>query len=259
LLMAGIKTCNRRKIPKQTHTKQQSLTHQFAYLHDFKSQIMQKSSIDNFFFKLFGYYPEQPGKGFQMLIAAAFKLLAGQEMAYDRASEADTDRTSIEADDEGGVTKITLRMVMHVAEYEQGDFSLIFTDESVEQIALKEPEGLQITSEFEKFYDAQGNISTTLDELRELIAVANHDEDFVASGGWILTGQYLAYKSELYSVRGVDYSIPVRAIKYKIVIEASGQAKLFVRSESGEIDRQIKEVDLRKAAFKDGKVEVKMQ
>lgn len=220
---------------------------------------MQKSPIDDLFFQLYGYYPAMSGQGFEMLIAAAFKLLAGQEMAYDRPWQANAGVTSTESDEKGGVTKITLKMVMHVAEYEQGEFSLIFTDESMEKIARQEPEGLQITSEFEKFYDAHGNVSTTLDELGTLIAVAKGDEDFVASGGWILTGKYLAYKNELYSVRGVEYNIPVRAMKYKIVIEDSGLAKLFVKSESGEIDRQIKEVDLRKAAFKDGRVEVKTE
>jgi hypothetical protein len=220
---------------------------------------MQKPPIDDLFFALYGYYPAKSGQGFEMLIAAAFKLLAGQERSYDHPWEANAGGTSTESNEKGGVTKITLKMVIHVAEYEQGEFSLIFTDESMEKIARHEPEGLQITSEFEKFYDAQGNVSTTLDELGRLVSVATGDEDFVANGGWILTGQYLAYKNELYGVRGVEYSIPVRAIKYKIIIEDSGQAKLFVRSESGEIDRQIREVDLRKAAFKDGKVEVKMQ
>ncbi|MEJ1238393.1 hypothetical protein WBG78_09700 [Chryseolinea sp. T2] len=215
---------------------------------------MQKPPIDDLFFQLYGYYPPESGQGFQMLIAAAFKLLAGQEMSYDRPW-ANEGRTSTELDENGGVQKIVLTMVMHVAEYEQGEFSLIFTDESNEKIARQEPEGLQLTTEFQKFYDAEGNVSTTLDELQSLVSGASGDEDFVASGGWILTGQYLAYKNELYGVRGIDYSIPVRAIKYKIVIEGGGQAKLLVRSDSGEINRQIKAVDLRKATFKDGKVE----
>lgn len=219
---------------------------------------MQKPPIDELFFELYGYYPAKSGQGFEMLIAAAFKLLAGQEMLYELPWDANAGRTSTETDERGGVTKITLKMIMHVAEYEHGEFTLIFTDESMEKIAREEPGGLQITTEFEKFYDAHGNISTTLDELRDLVSVVRGDEDFVASGGWVLTRQYLRYKNELYSVRGVEYSIPVRAVKYNIVIEDSGHAKLFVRSESGEIDRQIKEVDLRKAAFKDGKAEVKM-
>ena len=217
---------------------------------------MQKPPIDDLFFKLYGYYPTESGQGFQMLIAAAFKLLAGQEMSYDRPP-VNADRTTTEVDENGGVQKITLSMIMHVAEYEQGEFSLIFTDESKERIARQEPEGLQLTTEFQKFYDAHGNVSITLDELRGLVSGASGDEDFVASGGWILTGQYLAYKNELYGVRGIDYNIPVRALKYKIVIEEGGQARLFVRSDSGEINRQIKEVDLRRATFKDGKVEVK--
>lgn len=171
---------------------------------------MQKSPIDDLFFTLYGYYPAKSGQGFEMLIAAAFKLLADQEMPYDRPWEANAGRTSTEANEKEGVTKITLTMVMHVAEYEHGEFSLIFTDESMEKIARQEPEGLQITSEFEKFYDAQGNVSTTLDELGDLISVATGDEDFVASGGWILTGRYLGYKNELYGVRGVEYSIVSR-------------------------------------------------
>lgn len=216
---------------------------------------MQRPPIDKLFYKLYGYYPAKSGQGFEMLIAAAFKLLAGQEMSYNRTWDAG--RASTEANEDGGITKITLTMVMHVAEYEHGDFTLIFTDESMEKIARQEPQGLQLTSEFERFYDVNGNVSTTLDELRDFISIASGDEDFVASGGWILTGQYLGYKNDLYSVRGMEYSIPVRALKYKIIIEDSGLAMLFVKSESGQLDRKVKEVDLRKAAFENGKVEVK--
>ncbi|RAW02075.1 hypothetical protein [Pseudochryseolinea flava] len=220
---------------------------------------MQKAPIDDLFFQFYGHYPAKAGQGFQMLIAAAVKLLSGQEMSYDGIGETNAASTSTETNEKGGVTKITLNLVMHVAEYEEGDFSLIFTEESTVKIAQLEPEGLQITSEFEQFYDAQGNVSTTMDELRSLISVVSGDEDFVARGGWILTGEYLAYKNEHYGVRGITYEIPVRAIKYKIVIEDNGQARLFVQSESGHIDRQIKSVDLRGVAFKDGRVEVKNQ
>lgn len=217
---------------------------------------MKKPPIDALFFELYGYYPDQPGQGFGMLVSAAFKLLAGQEVPFDKTwDDRKTGQTATEADEKGGITRINLKMVMHVAEYEQGDFSLLFTDEAVDKLAQLEPGGVTLTSEIQTFYDASGNITATLDTLGDLVsAAAIGDDDFTASGTWDLAGQYLKYNGQLYGVLGVEYNVPVRAVKYRIVIESDGMAKLFVTSASGEMDKLIKEVDLRRAAFKDGKV-----
>lgn len=219
---------------------------------------MQKPPIDDLFFTLYGFYPDTPGQGFGMLVAAAFKLLAGQQVPYGKTwNEPNAGAPLTETDEKGGVSRITLKMLIHVAEYEQGGFSLIFTDEGIDKLTQHEPQGINITSEIQTFYDAKGNISTTLDELGSLVsAAANGEDDFMASGTWDLTDRYLKYNGQLYGVRGVDYNVPVRAVKYTVVIEASGRAGLFVKSESGEIDKLFRDVDLRQALFKDGKVEV---
>jgi len=222
---------------------------------------MKKPPIDELFFELYGYYPEKAGQGFEMLVAAALKLLAGRDTPYDnpvneQQAQRDGMRTSTEADHQGGITKITLKMLMHVAEYEQGEFSIVFTDDGYSQLAQQEPQGIEITSEMEEFYDAEGNVSATLDELGDLVSAGGTtgNDDFMAIGTWMLTGKYFKYKGRLYGVRGVEYSVPVRAIKYAIVIEGTGRANLFVKSESGEMDKLIKYVDLRTAVFAGGKV-----
>lgn len=221
---------------------------------------MKRPPIDELFFELYGYYPEKAGQGFEMLVAAALKLLAGRDMPYGNAGDEqqgsrDGMRTSTEENDQGGISKITLRMLMHVAEYEQGEFSIVFTDDGYAQLAQQEPEGIEITSEMEEFYDAGGNVAATLDELGDLVAAGTTGEDdFMAIGTWMLIGKYFKYKGRLYGVRGVEYSVPVRAIKYVVVIEGTGRANLFVKSESGEMDKLVKYVDLRTAAFTGGKV-----
>jgi hypothetical protein len=221
---------------------------------------MKKPPIDELFFELYGYYPEKAGQGFEMLVAAALKLLAGRDVPYGNAGDKrqeprDGMRTSTEEDDQGGISKITLRMLMHVAEYEQGEFSIVFTDDGYGQLAQQEPEGIEITSEMEEFYDAEGNVAATLDELGDLVSAGTTGEDdFMAIGTWILIGKYFKYKGRLYGVRGVEYSVPVRAIKYAVVIENDGRANLFVKSESGEMDKLVKYVDLRTVAFAGGKV-----
>jgi hypothetical protein len=223
---------------------------------------MKKPPIDELFFELYGYYPEKAGQGFEMLVAAALKLLAGRDMPYDDTGSEQRDgmRTSTESDDHGGISKITLRMLMHVAEYEQGEFSIVFTDDGYAQLAQQEPEGIEITSEMEEFYDAEGNVAATLDELGDLVSAGTTGEDdFMAIGTWMLIGKYFKYKGRLYGVRGVEYSVPVRVIKYAVVIEGTGHANLFVKSESGEMDKLVKYVDLRTAVFTDGKVETKIQ
>jgi hypothetical protein len=220
---------------------------------------MKRPPIDELFFELYGYYPENAGQGFEM-VAAALKLLAGRDMPYGNAGDEqqgsrDGMRTSTEENDQGGISRITLRMLMHVAEYEQGEFSIVFTDDGYGQLAQQEPEGIEITSEMEEFYDAGGNVAATLDELGDLVAAGTTGEDdFMAIGTWMLIGKYFKYKGRLYGVRGVEYSVPVRAIKYVVVIEGTGRANLFVKSESGEMDKLVKYVDLRTAAFTGGKV-----
>lgn len=221
---------------------------------------MKRPPIDELFFELYGYYPEKAGQGFEMLVAAALKLLAGRDVPYGNAGDDRQEshhgmRTSTEEDDQGGISRITLRMLMHVAEYEQGEFSIVFTDDGYGQLAQQEPEGIEITSEMEEFYDAGGNVAATLDELGDLVAAGTTGEDdFMAIGTWILIGKYFKYKGRLYGVRGVEYSVPVRALKYVVVIEGTGRANLFVKSESGEMDKLVKYVDLRTAAFTGGKV-----
>ena len=45
---------------------------------------MNKSPIDELFKELFGYYPNKAGQAYEILCAAAFKILTGQDVKYDQ-------------------------------------------------------------------------------------------------------------------------------------------------------------------------------
>lgn len=54
----------------------------------------QKSPLDELFNDLYGYYPNKAGQAYEMLVAAAFKIITGQTLKYDqhlRGEFSDTD------------------------------------------------------------------------------------------------------------------------------------------------------------------------
>lgn len=45
---------------------------------------MERSPVDDLFFQLYGYYPSKAGQSFEMIVAAAFKLLLNKDVDYDQ-------------------------------------------------------------------------------------------------------------------------------------------------------------------------------
>ena len=45
---------------------------------------MAKSPIDELFKELYGYYPNKAGQAYELLVAAAFKAITGQQISYDQ-------------------------------------------------------------------------------------------------------------------------------------------------------------------------------
>lgn len=45
---------------------------------------MKKSPIDNLFFELYGYYPNKAGTAYELIVAAALKIVTGESFKYDQ-------------------------------------------------------------------------------------------------------------------------------------------------------------------------------
>ena len=58
----------------------------------------KKSPIDELFHELYGYYPNKAGQAYELLVAAAFKIVTGQELKYDQRLRGEYSDTSYQID-----------------------------------------------------------------------------------------------------------------------------------------------------------------
>jgi len=57
-----------------------------------------KSPIDELFFELYGFYPTKAGQAYEMIVAAAFKLLLGEDILYDQRLRGEYSETVYQLD-----------------------------------------------------------------------------------------------------------------------------------------------------------------
>lgn len=57
-----------------------------------------KSNIDNLFYELYGFYPNKAGQSYEMLVAAAFKLLFNKDVSYDQRIRGEYSQTVYQLD-----------------------------------------------------------------------------------------------------------------------------------------------------------------
>jgi len=300
---------------------------------------MDKSPIDELFFELYGYYPTKAGQSFEMIVAAAFKLLLNKDVEYDQRIRGDysetvyqldgvitdedsknmveakdftlderkvgrgdlqklqgaltdlpidkgifvsaTDftkpakkyadgsisnpmqkqidlyhiRPSTEEDEKGRIKKIIINMSMHVPDYRHGKYQLVWTEEGISKLKQDGLATKEIEMRIENFYDVDGKVLTTLQEITSKNQPeTNWEKDYVAKGTWDISGGHFKYNGQLYAIRGLQYEIPFLISNNEIVIEGGGTPKIYIRSEGGSIDKLINDSDLKKVKFKDGKV-----
>jgi len=302
---------------------------------------MAKSPVDELFLELYGYYPNKAGQSFEMIVAAAFKLLLNKDIEYDKrvrgeysetvyqldgvvndnpeksmieakdytlddrkvgrgdiqklqgalsdlpldkgifASATDYTkpaikyadsssinplqkqielfhiRPSTEEDEKGRIKKIVVNMSMHVADYQNGKYQFVWTKAGWEALEKDGIAGKQITMRIEEFYDKDGNVITNLHELTSKHPPGTTWEDgYIAKGTWILKDGYFKHDEKLYAIRGLQYEVPYLISTQQLIIEGGGTPKIYIKSESGTIDKLITDKDLKKVKFKDGKVDL---
>lgn len=302
---------------------------------------MAKSPIDELFFELYGYYPNKAGQSFEMIVAAAFKLLLDKDIDYDKRERGEysetvyqldgvvndnseksmieakdytlderkvgrgdiqklqgalsdlpvdkgifasaTDytkpaikyadsssinplqkqielfhiRPSTEEDEKGRIKKIVVNTSMHVADFQNGKYQFVWTKEGWEALEKDDIAGKQITMRIEEFYDKDGNVITNLHELTSKYPPGTTWEDgYIAKGTWILKDGYFKHDEKLYAIRGLQYEVPYLVSTQQLIIEGGGTPKIYIKSESGTIDKLITDKDLKKVKFKNGKVDL---
>lgn len=299
-----------------------------------------KSPIDELFFELYGYYPNKAGQSFEMIVAAAFKLLLDKDVDYDQRIRGDYSKTvyqldglitdssdksmveakdytiderkvgrsdiqklqgaltdlpvakgifasatdytkpakkyaegsstnplqkqielfhirpSTEEDEKGRIKKIIVNIGMHVPDYEHGKYQFVWTKEGWEKLEQDGLAGKEISMHIEEFYDKDGNVISTLHELTSQSPPGTTwEEGYVAKGTWILNGGHFKHNGQLYAIRGLQYEVAYLVSNSQLVIEGGGSPKIYIKSETGSIDKLITDKDLKKVKFKDGKIE----
>jgi hypothetical protein len=59
---------------------------------------MKKSPIDELFFELYGYYPNKAGTAYELLVAAALKVVTGEKIKYDQHLRGEYSETDYQID-----------------------------------------------------------------------------------------------------------------------------------------------------------------
>ncbi len=60
--------------------------------------MKKKSPIDNLFFEIFGYYPKKAGAAYEILVAAAIKIITGETIHYDQNLKGIYSKTNYQVD-----------------------------------------------------------------------------------------------------------------------------------------------------------------
>lgn len=59
---------------------------------------MEKSPIDKLFFELYGYYPNKAGTAYELLVAAALRVVTGEKIRYDQHLRGEYSKTDYQID-----------------------------------------------------------------------------------------------------------------------------------------------------------------
>ncbi|MDR2996269.1 MAG: restriction endonuclease, partial [Bacillus cereus] len=166
-------------------------------------------------------------------------------------------RPSTVEDEEGRIKKIIINFSIHSLDYQNGVYQPIWSKKGYNSLEQDGYIGKQIELRLENFYNKEGKIVTSLFELtHDNPPTTTWDEDFTSEGCWVIKDGYLNINGSLYSIKGIQYKVPVSTAKQEMVIEGGGTPKIYIKSENGEINKLITDKDLKKIIFNDGKVEL---
>lgn len=167
-------------------------------------------------------------------------------------------RTSSEADLDGRVQRIIVRLSMILPDYDAAEFMPVWTPEGRTQLRAALADG-SLTEGAEAVTEVVfASDRTVLARVRELTTVLGGTEER-AEGSFWLPGGYLDVLGSLVPVHGITYKIPMRVTPAEeIIIEANGVPCVLVRAEDGSVNRLLTDSDLKRVEFgEDGQVTLK--
>lgn len=154
-------------------------------------------------------------------------------------------RPSEEADHEGRLESI--RVQIHI-EQPSVAFGVDLTDEG--RAKLKAMGRGSFKHAVDRLYRADGNVMKSMEEL---IPPECWKSMYAGppEGSVPLSGAFVKVDEELIGIRGLTYQVTSNVTTHEVVIQPNGEAKLFIKSVDGSIDKLLTDTDLRKIRFTD--------
>jgi hypothetical protein len=157
-------------------------------------------------------------------------------------------RRSVEADEEGRLKSVVIKLNILSVDHKNSRFVPILTSRGNDLLKQTHRVGDSIQTKLEKFYRADGTVLLTIFELTSRID--RERKTTVAQGSWIPSEPaFMMIGDQLIEISELKYFIPLAVMEIQFVVEAAGKAQLLIRSEDGEIDKLLTDVDLKKITF----------
>lgn len=170
-------------------------------------------------------------------------------------------RPSKPEDGENRIKTIQLNFTSVFPDFTHGTYNPIFSTKGIEMLKKNHLLGEHIPLRLENFYDADGNVRKTLEELtkslNDQVSLKNMDQTQL-QGEFDLDGLYIPINNTLYPLRILKYTIPVVRFTISDQISDSGHPVLLIKSLDGKTDKLITLEKLKQISFsKEGTVEWK--
>lgn len=162
-------------------------------------------------------------------------------------------RLATEEDEKGRLTKIHIRLVIECADFSNSKWNPVFTSEGAallkEHFLIGQQTHVQIEEKIFALLREDGSEIISIYDLSRHLSV-QAGENVVLKGTW--TNEQPAFvklKGRLYPIKSYDYEIPFVTREHDIIVESKGKATLLVKSQNGEVDKILTDVDLKKIKF----------
>lgn len=160
-------------------------------------------------------------------------------------------RPSTEKDEEGRIKEIHIELFIETNDYANAVFTPLFAEGAFNIFQeMRYKEGDKASFPIDGFYRADGSVIETVHNLTSSLKADSNSGMY--AGKWVFSEPtYIYCCNKLVPIKYVEYKIPTKLIKQKIVIK--GKPLIYVRSNDGSVDKIITEEQFKNIKFeKDG-------
>lgn len=166
-------------------------------------------------------------------------------------------RPSTELDRKGRVERIIVNIEMIIDDFEHAQYHIHLSNNAINLLKKNNLLNKTLDCHIENFYNAQGDITITINELINDYAPSISsipDDDGMYHGSWIFHEEFIPYGDLNIEINRIDYAVKRQIIKHQIIVETQGTPKILVKSEDGSINKLITDEQLKKVRFEGGRV-----